>query len=151
MAIDQDVLLAVRGGEGSSVELSNLDSSAYPDFDCNLTDLAIDKGVPHWFKYFLCGVKGIVETGETVRWKGGKFLVDGSIPPSAGLSSSSALVCSAALAVVTVNRVQASKNMLADTCAKSERYIGTQGGGMDQAIAFHASKGSMINFPHYSS
>lgn len=30
---------------------------------------------------------------------------------------------------------------MASICAKSERYIGTEGGGMDQAIAFMAVAG----------
>jgi N-acetylgalactosamine kinase len=33
------------------------------------------------------------------------------------------------------------KKELAEVCAKSERYIGTEGGGMDQAIACMATEG----------
>lgn len=38
-------------------------------------------------------------------------------------------------------QIELSKEEIADVCAKCERYIGTQGGGMDQAIAFLATKG----------
>lgn len=33
---------------------------------------------------------------------------------------------------------------MASICAKSERYIGTEGGGMDQAIAFMATAGTSL-------
>jgi len=108
---------------------------------------SIDKGTPHWFKYFLCGIKGVLECNEATsvaNWNGLNARIYGLVPASAGmslihielerfalkillkigLSSSSALVCSAALAFAHVNQLPLSKQQLADLCAKSERYNG---------------------------
>ena len=118
-----------------------------------LSIVSIDKGVPHWFKYFLCGIKGVMESPKisSVEWKGAKVLVSGYIPPSAGLSSSSALVCSAAVFMSTAHNIKFGRRELADLCAHSERYIGTEGGGMDQAIAFLASRGNPPGFSEFRS
>ncbi len=72
-------------------------------------------------------------------------LVSGSIPPAAGLSSSSALVCASAL--VTAHLLSAagsalSRSALARVSASAERWVGTEGGGMDQAIAMLATRGA---------
>ncbi|KAK1887787.1 N-acetylgalactosamine kinase [Dissostichus eleginoides] len=40
------------------------------------------------------------------------------------------------------NQKSLSKVALAEICAKSERYIGTEGGGMDQSISFLAERGT---------
>lgn len=125
---------------------------------------------PQWYNYVLCGVKGIVDYLQKIgdyRRKGFFIAVSGNlfyhrsiaslshaliwellimthtgnIPPASGLSSSSALVCSAALATAYLFEMALNKNLLATLSASSERFIGTQGGGMDQAIAFLAKKG----------
>jgi len=66
----------------------------------------------------------------------------------AGLSSSSALVCCAGLATAYVHQFNCFKKELADVCTVSERYIGTQSGGMDQAISYFGEeeKAKIINF-----
>lgn len=76
------------------------------------------------------------------------LLLDGTVPQSAGLSSSSALVCCSALAVMYANGKQCTKLELAEVCQRCERYIGTEGGGMDQSIAFlaEAGKAKLIEF-----
>lgn len=67
--------------------------------------------------------------------KGLNVCVWGCVPKSAGLSSSSALVVCSALVTLHANGLELSKSDLAETCAIAERYVGTLGGGMDQAIS----------------
>ncbi len=68
-------------------------------------------------------------------------VVHGVVPAGAGMSSSSALVCAAALATMTVHRGTLSNSELADLAQKSERYVGTESGGMDQAISMLGQAG----------
>lgn len=64
------------------------------------------RGAPEWFQYFLCGVKGILEVlPADTKVRGFSVAVSGTIPESAGLSSSSALVSAAAVATAVVHKV----------------------------------------------
>ena len=100
----------------NSITAANVDKLKYPetfssaDF-VNKNDLELIEGkAPIWWNYFLCGVKGVV--GELLNHHGKDghsngvdeaknfgfiALMDGKIPPSAGLSSSSAVVVAAAV------------------------------------------------------
>ncbi|XP_018334406.1 N-acetylgalactosamine kinase isoform X2 [Agrilus planipennis] len=143
MALKQDIVLAVSAIQTEKkLFLFNVDAK-YPSFECDIENFEINvNGSPTWYQYFLCGVKGILETLPTeTPPRGAQIVVDGNVPQSAGLSSSSALVSAAALAIAAVYDLKIPKEKLANLCAASERYIGTQGGGMDQAIAFLASEG----------
>jgi len=57
---------------------------------------------------------------------------------AAGLSSSSAVVNAVGLALASINEVSTEPRGFAVTMADAERYVGTQGGGMDQAISLGA-------------
>lgn len=142
MAIEQNILAAVSVNNSGTIRLANT-NPLYKDFTVSCSeDIAIDRENPKWFYYFLCGVKGIQERFEIPRLAGMSCVVDGTIPPSSGLSSSSALVCCSGLLTMEANQKSLSKVALAEMCAKCERYIGTEGGGMDQSISFLAERGT---------
>jgi galactokinase len=75
-------------------------------------------------------------------------LLDSTVPVAAGLSSSSALVIAVALSLLAANDLTADPLALAEQMAAAERYTGTQGGGMDQAICVgaKASHASRVDF-----
>uniref|UniRef100_G3MRA9 Galactokinase n=1 Tax=Amblyomma maculatum TaxID=34609 RepID=G3MRA9_AMBMU len=145
MAVQQDILIGCGRNNTSTLQLANVDGR-YQSYSAPMESLKIDDVQPCWHHYFMCGVKAALENGVScklgVSSPGLDVMVHGTVPPSAGLSSSSAVVCAAALATLQANKAAETKLKLASLCAASERYIGTQGGGMDQAIAFLAEAGT---------
>ena len=142
MAIEQDLLVAAARDQEGSLVIQNMDTK-YEKYQLeSQADISVPKASPKWWGYVLCGLKGVQEECDVAKRPGLKLLVSGCIPPSAGLSSSSALVVSAALVAVWAGEVAISKEELASLCARSERFIGTEGGGMDQAIEILAEEGS---------
>ncbi|XP_044294525.1 N-acetylgalactosamine kinase [Varanus komodoensis] len=141
MAIEQDILIAAAPVSTPVIHLANT-NPLYADFSTSVTDIQINKTKPVWHNYFLCGLKGIKEHCRLDSPSGMNCLVEGTIPASSGLSSSSALVCCAGLVTLMANGRTLSKVELAELCSRSECYIGTEGGGMDQSICFLAEKGT---------
>uniref|UniRef100_H2Y699 Galactokinase N-terminal domain-containing protein n=1 Tax=Ciona savignyi TaxID=51511 RepID=H2Y699_CIOSA len=147
MALTQDLSLAVGKNTTTTLRISNVDGN-FSEFDGDISTFTIDSNKPAWYNYVLCGIKGVTESRELTNLTGLNIMVDGTVPQAAGLSSSSALVCSAGLATAHVFNCNLSRLKLADICMKCERYIGTQGGGMDQSISFLAQHGTakLISF-----
>ncbi len=86
---------------------------------------------PHWSNY----VKGAVRFAQ---WKFGagagrgfSFLIDSTIPPNSGASSSSALVVLAGAAIRLANRIDYRPCDLAMDSSQAEWYLGTRGGALD--------------------
>jgi N-acetylgalactosamine kinase len=141
MAVSNDTLIAV----GTPTDIAgSVDSIAQVDainFDHRYSRASFQAGSigkDGWHNYLACGVKGAIEDLGLSPGSGMRFAVHGNIPCASGLSSSSALVCAAALATYKVAEIASgdatvpSKLHIASICCKAERYIGTMGGGMDQ-------------------
>ncbi|XP_077989098.1 N-acetylgalactosamine kinase-like [Glandiceps talaboti] len=141
MAIEQDIVMAASPNTTGQIIILNTDPQ-FPEFCTDINKVEIDKSSVRWYNYFLCGFRGIIESQKLDKPVGLNLVIDGTVPKSAGLSSSSAFVCCAGLVTMQANGLQLSKLILADICTWCERYIGTQGGGMDQSISFLAERGT---------
>ena len=73
--------------------------------------------------------------------RGADLWIRSEVPVAAGLSSSSALVVAVLKSLLDVSEIAADPIELAAVAADAEQYVGTRGGGMDQAISVCASKG----------
>lgn len=144
MAVEQDIAAAClcSGDNSKTVTLSNT-SPKYVTYSFESESPVIEGN--QWSSYFLCGYKGACEELSIRHPLGLQVLVDGNLLPCSGLSSSSALVCCAAMTTIAANGCTfPSKKDMAEQCARTERFIGTQGGGMDQAISFLAKSGQAL-------
>lgn len=146
MAVEQTIIIAAHVTKDDKISLSNKNPE-FEDYECSVGHV-IDKSFAAWYTYFLCGLQGIKDSGKAKKLHGLQCMVDGNIPKSAGLSSSSALVCCSALVIAHANGIKFTKTRLAEICAVCEHYCGTEGGGMDQSIAFMAEPGQakLISF-----
>jgi len=93
-----------------------------------------------WGNYLKAAARGLV--GHYGISRGMDALIWSDLPIAAGLSSSSALVVAAALALLDANGIAIDRPALMALLPTAERYVGTQGGGMDQAISLGARPGT---------
>uniref|UniRef100_A0A8C2HTP1 Galactokinase 2 n=1 Tax=Cyprinus carpio TaxID=7962 RepID=A0A8C2HTP1_CYPCA len=124
MAIEQNIVAAVSVSDSKTIQLANTEPK-YKDFSVSVDGLSIDRENPQWHYYFLCGVRGIQEHLSLSSLAGMCCMVDGTIPASSGLSSSSALVCCAGLVTMEACQKALSKvsTFLRHMCFKLERSL----------------------------
>ncbi|CAA3007400.1 galactokinase-like [Olea europaea var. sylvestris] len=154
MAIRQDTIIAIRKNDTKMLKIANVNSEKYSL--CTYPadpEQEIDLKNHRWGHYFICGYKGLyeyakskgIDVGEPI---GLDVVVDGIIPTGSGLSSSTAFVCSSTIAIMATLDMTFPKKELAQVTCECERHIGTQSGGMDQAISVMAQSGfaALIDF-----
>ncbi len=73
--------------------------------------------------------------------RGAELWIRSEVPVAAGLSSSSALVVAVLKSLLDVSGIEPDPIELAEIAADGEHYVGTHGGGMDQAISLCAREG----------
>jgi galactokinase len=139
MAIQRRITLLCRPRSDHTIRITSLS----PGF--GERDFVISTSIPpgptgDWGNYVKAAVQALAHGHGTLR--GFDAVLDSSIPVAAGLSSSSALVIAVALALLRMNGHEWKTVPLAEEMARAERYTGTHGGGMDQAICLGARAGT---------
>jgi N-acetylgalactosamine kinase len=150
MAFERDFIFVIAPTADGTVELVNEDPRFEPRTFGAMRPLApYEQG--DWGNYVKAAVNGILEEGrmKASSPSGFRAAVGGNIPESAGLSSSSALVVASALAFLAVNPVSFDSQQLAELLARAERYVGSEGGGMDQAVSLLAEADAALKIDFF--
>jgi N-acetylgalactosamine kinase len=98
-----------------------------------------------WANYFRAAALRLQEKFKGRLLYGFNGVLSGKIPLAAGLSSSSAVVVTAAEALTFINGLSIQPNDFVDMCGEGEWFVGTRGGSGDHAAMKFAEKGSIIH------
>ena len=129
-AIEPDVAVAGRFRDDRTIETVNRDAR-YPPRRFPATSPLPPFPPGDWGNYLKASTDALLRAGVPVS--GASLRIDGTIPPDAGLSSSSALVVATALTQLALAEATIERVALAEILARGEQYVGTLSGGMDQA------------------
>ena len=142
IAIDRDVRVDFRVTGEAMVRLHS-PVARFAPFAFQLKRRIDAAAQGDWSNYVRAAARGLLEYGVELR-RGIEGSVSGDVPIASGLSSSSALVVASALALLKANGVEVGRMELAALMAKAERFVGLQGGGMDQAACLHGLEGHAL-------
>ena len=161
MAISADVLIAVKTqsvplGAKAQFDIHNVQTQ----FDSTGGFSMESKEEPesfmkadHWANYFKAGLQGALEYMRNqgdVKLNSMSVVVSGSVPPCSGLSSSAAFVCASALAVLKAHGYDTVlKKDLVELAIVSERAVGVNSGGMDQAASVFGAVQKALSVAFY--
>ncbi len=123
------ILFAER--DDATVRLANLDRQ-FPACSFELSDDVEPDAAGAWANYVNAAAQALCRRHGSLRGLDG--VVSSDLPVAAGLSSSSALTVAATLSFLHRNDIHMEPLELMELVARGERYVGTEGGGMDQAI-----------------
>lgn len=130
IAIQREIVVAFRPRSDAVIRVANLNAE-YPAGFFSLAASIPAHPEDGWIGYVKAAAQALARIGLGGGWDG---VVGSTLPAAAGLSSSSALVVAAALATLGSGGAEMDPVALAALLAAGERYVGTEGGGMDQAI-----------------
>ncbi len=147
MALERHVSVVFRPRRDGVVRLVNAD----PRFEA--VEVRVEPSPPpgpagEWGNYVRAAVAALAGLPSSDGFGGFDGCVSSDLPGAAGLSSSSALVVAAASALIATHLKPdwraPTPEAMADLLARGERYVGTQGGGMDQAASIGGRAGCAL-------
>jgi len=141
MAIQRRVTTLVRPRDDRTVRLVNADARFTPR-SWQLDPDASPWPAGDWGNYVKAAACHLERRFDAARGFDAAF--GSTLPIASGLSSSSAMVIAGALCAATAAGLDVGALALAEELADAERYVGTRGGGMDQAVCLAAETGSAL-------
>ena len=149
-ALDRNIIIAFRPNDDGQVRITSPDER-YDDTEFEVSGKIPHAPTGHWSNYARAASQAVVSElcREDMKLKGFDCFVTGTIPEARGLSSSSALVVAVALSLMEVNGISVSRQRLSEVMARGERYVGTEGGGMDQAVCLLAEEGCALKIDFF--
>ncbi|MCL7976499.1 MAG: galactokinase [marine benthic group bacterium] len=138
MALAQAVNVAVRPRDDGLVHAAS-SNPGYGDREFRLAPSIDPYSDGDWGNYLKAAA--VAAASRYGAYRGGDLFIGSEVPVAAGLSSSSALVNAVLLALLDLSDIEVDPIELATVAADAEQYVGTRGGGMDQAISMCAREG----------
>ncbi|MFQ5690896.1 MAG: galactokinase [Gemmatimonadota bacterium] len=167
MAIPRGIRLRLRPRADAEVRLTSADAR-FGTRRFALGPSIEPYGAGDWGNYAKAAAQALLRTGwlgDPARVRGLEGRIESDLPVAAGLSSSSALVVACALGLLAANGrgvdappgrgetrpepprpgpMRPDRLDLARLLARAERYVGTAGGGMDQAVCLLGREGAAL-------
>ncbi len=138
VALDRDILCAFRPRDDSIIRAANVED-AFPPFSFALSTDIEPAPRGDWSNYVRGAGQEICRHLGGANLHGADLCISGDaphgVPRGSGLSSSTALTVTAALALIVGNGIEMDRIELAHLCSEAEWYVGTRGGMMDQFAA----------------
>ena len=141
MALQRNVAYLLRPRTDARVRLVNREAR-YGAREFAISAAIEPAAQGDWVNYVQAAAQMLASRFELRR--GFDAAVDGNVPLAAGLSSSSATLVGALLALMRVNDLELPLAELQQLAAEAERYVGVAGGGMDQAISLGGRAGHAL-------
>lgn len=138
LALAHRTYVAVRSRDDGGLWIA---SRQAPDQTWEGTVAGVGQDSPAGWASYVAGVAAVLAEQVDPAGLGADVLVDGHVPLGAGLSSSAALSCSAALAWAELvpGLAGVDRAALAAACVRAENeYAGAATGGMDQSVSLRA-------------
>ncbi len=161
----REILLAGARSEGDLVRMSDVRSGDFPERRFSIAEelsegdesdwvrfiespgvaKRVSQSRGDWSNYVKAAVLRLQARFKDTALCGMDLMFFGNIPRSSGLSSSSAMVVSSALATLALNQLKLDRAELAVLCGEAEWYVGTRGGAGDHAAMLFCRRGTICH------
>lgn len=139
MAIQRQIRIAFRRSSDSRIRAVSYD---FGEREISTAGALPPSPSGDWANYLKAATLAVRDQWQTDS--GMNTAITSDLPPAAGLSSSSALLVAATLALLQVNEEKADFQALMAVLPEAEHFVGTRGGGMDHAAVLAAESGCAL-------